>query len=67
MEKLLGFLENPASRTVDVISDLYVHTAQCWALFQLPEEERKCSNDPQNIEPQVDEEESKESIDVNPE
>ena len=66
-EKLEGFLANPASRTVDVIPDLYVHAAQCWALLQLPEEEQKGSADPQNDEPQAAEEENKEGNSFNPE
>ena len=33
VESIVGFLENPANRMVDVIPDLFVHAAQCWSWF----------------------------------
>ena len=59
IESVVGFLQNPLSRTADVVADIPVLTAQTWCYSRLPEEQKQIqSEDPQaqeetkSIEPQ---------------
>ena len=48
VDALISFIQNPASRTADVLPDLTVHAAQAWSWNALSEEEKKVeNNDPQ--------------------
>ena len=48
IESVIGFLQNPLSRTADAVADIPVLTAQTWCYSRLPEEQKQIqSNDPQ--------------------
>ena len=59
VEALVGFIENPASRTADVIPDIQVQVAQAHSWNSLPEEQKAVVND----DPQA----AGEKMTVNPE
>jgi hypothetical protein len=44
VDALIGFIENPANRTADILPDLQVHAAQVWSWNALSEEEKKVQN-----------------------
>ena len=45
VESLVGFIENPASRTADIVPDILVQAAQAYAWNSLPAEEKAVVND----------------------
>ena len=45
VEQLIGFVENPASRTADVVPDISVQAAQAYAWSQLPADQKAVVND----------------------
>ena len=48
VDSLIGFIENPANRTADILPDIQVHAAQVHSWNALDENEKKVvNNDPQ--------------------
>ena len=45
VESLVGFIENPASRTADIVPDIMVQAAQAFAWNSLPADEKAVVND----------------------